>query len=346
MRKRPSGNAETSLLNQALTSGVVSQHAENSDELEKKSTVHADKLMDELLALGYYPKAHGADQPFQLRLSRAEKRGEFNTSQMETIEALKAQAAKKDEKSSQTGETSTKRADDIMDEIRSLGYYPKEFGADRNLGRRRRAAERNGEFSTSQKEELDALKAQATKKGAKSSTDKSAMIAQPGETSPRRADDIMDEIRSLGSYPREFGATRKLAHKRRKAEAAGEFSISQLEEQKIMRAQQEEKARTDQADLIMKEIRALGYIPKRHSEQSQVYKKYNKAVKSNILSSEQIGEAEALTAAHTASLAQSLHPPPEACAPPDPLDAFAEEAANRLEQDLLMASSGMRTKQV
>ena len=269
MRKRPSGNAETSLLNQALTSGTVSQGAENSDELGKTSTVHADKLMDELLALGYYPKAHGADQPFQLRLSRAEKRGEFSTSQMETIEALKAQGAKKDKKSAQTGETSTKRADDIM-----------------------------------------------------------------------------DEIRSLGSYPREHGATRKLAEKRRKVEAAGEFSISQLEEQKIMRAQQEEKARTDQADLIMKEIRALGYIPKRHSEQSQVAKRYNKAVKSNILSSEQIGEAEALTAAHTASLAQSLHPPPEACAPPDPLDAFAEEAANRLEQDLLMASSGMRTKQV
>ena len=107
--------------------------------------------MDELLALGYYPKAHGADQPFQLRLSRAEKRGEFSTSQMETIEALKAQAAKKDEKSSQTGETSTKRADDIMDEIRSLGYYPKErrsMEAERNLACRRRQAERNGQFST------------------------------------------------------------------------------------------------------------------------------------------------------------------------------------------------------
>ena len=142
MRKRPSSNSQTSLLNQALTSGAVSQRAENRDEFEQTSTAHADKLMDELLALGYYPKARGADQPFQLRLSRAEKRGEFSTSQMETIEALKAQAAKKDEKSSQTGETSTKRADDIMDEIRSLGHYPKEFGADRNLACRRRQADK------------------------------------------------------------------------------------------------------------------------------------------------------------------------------------------------------------
>ena len=104
----------------------------------------------------------------------------------------------------------------------------------------------------------------AEKRGAVSQRAKK--IAQPGETSTKRADDIMDEIRSLGSYPREFGATRKLGEKRRKAEAAGEFSISQLEEQKIMRAQQEEKTRTDQADLIMKEIRALGYIPKRVSK--------------------------------------------------------------------------------
>ena len=36
-------------------------------------------------------------------------------------------------------------------------------------------------------------------------------ITQPGETSTPRADDIMDEIRSLGSYPREHGATRNLA---------------------------------------------------------------------------------------------------------------------------------------
>ena len=63
-----------SLLNRALTSGTVSQRADSSDELEQRSTPHADKLMDELLALGYYPKARGADQPFQLRLSRVKTR--------------------------------------------------------------------------------------------------------------------------------------------------------------------------------------------------------------------------------------------------------------------------------
>ena len=91
-------------------------------------------------------------------------------------------------------------------------------------------------------------------------------ITQPGETSTPRADKIMDEIRSLGSYPKEHGATRSLDEKRRRAEAAGEFSISQLEELKTMKEQQDEKARTVQAELLMEEIRALGYIPKRRSE--------------------------------------------------------------------------------
>ena len=34
----------------------------------------------------------------------------------------------------------------------------------------------------------------------------------------------------------------------------------------------------------------------------------------------------------------------EAYAPPDPMDPFAEEAANRLEQDVLMATNGIRPR--
>ena len=97
---------------------------------------------------------------------------------------------------------------------------------------------------------------------------------------------------------------------------------------------------------IMEKIRALGYIPKRNSKHDHLAQTYQRAVKSGDISPLQKQEAEALTAAHQASLAESLDPPPEARQPPNPLDAFADEAANRLEQDLLMASSGMRTKQV
>ena len=89
--------------------------------------------------------------------------------------------------------------------------------------------------------------------------------------------------------------------------------------------------------LIMKEIRTLGYIPKFRSAHNVPAKKYYAAVQSHKLSLEQIEEAEALTAAHT----NPLH---EAYAPSDPLAAFAERAASRLEQDLLMASNGLHTE--
>ena len=105
-------------------------------------------------------------------------------------------------------------------------------------------------------------------------------ITQPGETSTPRADNIMHEIRSLGSYPREYGATRSLAEKRRKAEAAGEFSISQLEELKTLKEQEDEKARTVQGELLMEEIRAFGYIPKNSAERNHLYYKWRRAVQS------------------------------------------------------------------
>ena len=120
-------------------------------------------------------------------------------------------------------------------------------------------------------------------------------ITQPGETSTSRADKIMDEIRSLGSYPRESGATRNLAIKRRKAEAAGEFSISQLEEQKTMKEQQDEKARSKMKKLV-EEIEALGYIPNTRGEHSDLYYRWRRAVQSGKLTPEQIQAAEALTA--------------------------------------------------
>ena len=44
------------MLNPASASGAVSQRAETSAEVGNTSTERADKLMDELLALGHLPK--------------------------------------------------------------------------------------------------------------------------------------------------------------------------------------------------------------------------------------------------------------------------------------------------
>ena len=148
-----------------------------------------------------------------------------------------------------------------------------------------------------------ALTSGTEKRGAVSQRAKK--ITQPGETSTPSADAIMDEIRSLGSYPKEHGATRKLAEKRRRAEAAGEFSRSQLEELKTLKEQEDEKARTVQGELLMEEIRALGYIPKGRGDHNNLYRKWRTAVQSGLLTPEQIQEAEALTAACSRDMQQS-----------------------------------------
>ena len=77
-RKRPSGNAAPNLLTQALNSGSVSQRAGNkrkrpsgnggsSSELEdlntqddERSSEHSQRLLEELRALGYFPKESGS----------------------------------------------------------------------------------------------------------------------------------------------------------------------------------------------------------------------------------------------------------------------------------------------
>ena len=121
LRKRPSSNSQMSLLNRALTSGTVSQRADNSDELEQRSTAQAAKKV--------------ATSSSDKSAAISEKRGAVS------------QRAKK---ITQPGEMSTPRADAIMDEIRSLGYYPPEYGATRKLFVKRRKAEHDGEFSKSQ----------------------------------------------------------------------------------------------------------------------------------------------------------------------------------------------------
>ena len=44
--------------------------------------------------------------------------------------------------------------------------------------------------------------------------------------------------------------------------------------------------------------------------------------------------------------AREVRPLAEVDAPPDPMDPFADEAANRLEQDVLMATNGIRPRTV
>ena len=73
----------------ASATGAVVQRAETRAGLGNTSTERADKIMDELRALGHYPKgAAGYEYNLHKRISRARKARDFSTVQIEEIEAL------------------------------------------------------------------------------------------------------------------------------------------------------------------------------------------------------------------------------------------------------------------
>ena len=98
------------------------------------------------------------------------------------------------------------------------------------------------------------------------------------------------------------------------------------------------------SEQLLQDIRAFGRVPKavRGSSEAQVRernleKRLRKARVWGHVSDAQEAELAELRAIEIGGLA-------EADAPPDPLDPFADDAANRLEQDLLMFSNGIRPR--
>ena len=98
-----------------------------------------------------------------------------------------------------------------------------------------------------------------------------------------------------------------------------------------------------EADDIMGQVRALGHYPKRKrtsgGEENNLAKRLAAAKKAERVTPEQTAELELLSLAD----ARAVH---EAQLPVDPLNPFADEAQNRIEQDLLMANNGFRQKEV
>ena len=97
------------------------------------------------------------------------------------------------------------------------------------------------------------------------------------------------------------------------------------------------------ADSLMQAIRTLGRLPNdtrtTTKYERQLAEKLRRARGAGKLS----GEEEAELAAMSANELGTLE---EADAPPGPMDPFADEAANRLEQDVLMATNGIRQRTV
>ena len=113
MRKRPSANSETNLRSPASASGAVVPRAEKGAGLGNASTNRADKMMDELRALGYWPRAaSGYEYSLRNQICRHIEDGVFSIAQTAEIEAMKK----------------TMQADvgsNFMEKLHALGYIPK-----------------------------------------------------------------------------------------------------------------------------------------------------------------------------------------------------------------------------
>ena len=124
------------------------------------------------------------------------------------------------------------------------------------------------------------------------------------------ADKIIDELHSLGHWPRTMSANEYNLFKTTcVAMEAGVFNTAQLAEIQAMKSTMEAEVRSNiikplkflqnvSADEIMQKIRALGYIPRREGEHDLLAQQYQRAVKGGRISQSQKQEAEALTAAH------------------------------------------------
>ena len=168
----------------------------------------------------------------------------------------------------------------------------------------------------------------------------------------------MADVRTLGRVPKlirgndaDQTAERNLAKRLRKARAAGRLTAEHEAELSSMDVQQPagdapQLANGEASQLaedVMADVRTLGRVPKlvRGQDPEQI------AERNLAQRLRHVRAAGRLTLEHEAELAtlieQALGPLEEVDAPPDPLDPFADEAENRLEQDLLMMANGIRS---
>ena len=112
-RKRPSGKDGSSSELEDLNRGTISQRAEQNTQAVERSSEHSQRLMQELRALGYFPKESGNGPERRLAVRLRKNKGKWTADQLEEIDLLKAKDAEK---------ARADQAASIMEQIRALGY--------------------------------------------------------------------------------------------------------------------------------------------------------------------------------------------------------------------------------
>ena len=163
-------------------------------------------------------------------------------------------------------------------------------------------------------------------------------------------EEMMQKVRSLGRYPKE-GLTRspaeqQLAETLRRTRTAKQFSPEQEAELEALQQAERRKNRGETGAKLMRQVRDLGRYPKESTNRSlaerRLAEKLRRARKAKKFSPEQEAELKALQQAEKdAKVAADIA---EARDKPNPNEGFADEAHNKIDQDLMMLENGIRTR--
>ena len=181
----------------------------------------------------------------------------------------------------------------------------------------------------------------------------SAISLSPAVCDAELADDslasLMHDLRNFGREPKlrkgndsEATTERKLAKRLRNARNTGRFTALQEAELKTIAGDAPQLAEEDTVTSLMQDLRSFGREPK-HRRGNDPEATTERNLASRLRNARNAGR---LTADHQSELTtlkqQELGVLQEASLPPDPADPFAEEAENRVEQDLLTMTNGIR----
>ena len=246
-----------------------------------------------------------------------------------------------------------------MQEVRGGGRYPMESRCDpheRQEADKLRKRQKVGSLSPEQKAELQAKH--------------QAHIDDRTESRKAEIDMLVQKVRELGRYPKrpprgkidekhaidvcpaqqrewklacDVFTARRSKHFSPEQEAELE-ALQQAEKQASEAAR--EVARIKAAEDLMQEVRNLGRYPKegltRPTDEIHLAEKLRKARSTKQISAEQEAELKALQQAEKdAKVAADIA---EARDKPNPNEGFADEAHNKIDQDLMMLENGIRTR--
>ncbi len=171
----------------------------------------------------------------------------------------------------------------------------------------------------------------------------------------QKTDELLQQVREFGSWPKESAqrplAERQLAWHIRKTRKAKHFSPEQEAElQTLQQADTKSDGRMQQTKIeeVMQQVRDLGRFPKESAGRSVAERQLGwlvrKGLKAKQFSPEQEAELQALQQAERDGKTRLRIA--EAEERPNPMEGFAEEAGNRIDQDLLLLESGIRNKAI